>query len=61
MELRNRKKKGNRVVMFQLDPEPGSAVEIESPCSPKKQKDKVLKFEKLYYGQSVKPKFNKKL
>ena len=51
------KKKAARIVMFQLEPEPGSAVDTESPSplkssSPKKVlKNKVLNYEKIY-GQS---------
>ena len=52
--------------MFQLEPEPGSAVEVvESPGlspskSPKKiMKNKVLNFEKIYINQNN-IKFNKR-
>ena len=69
LKLRNRNK-GKRIVMFQLEPEPGSAVEIDSPSySPQKKelsprkimKNKELNIDKLMNATLKKsPKFTAK-
>ena len=64
MHLKSRRKNKNRIVAFQLEPEPGSALEIESPTisptkSPKKlMKNKVLNLDKLRANQKNFKKIN---